>query len=73
MFGFRTLGARYRLAAANADFRRCKDEWNDAYARQDTRRMSVASANLRAARQKQLRAEIDLRAARRPRAIQAAR
>lgn len=67
MFGFRTLGARYRLAVANADFRRCKDEWNEAYARQDTRRMSVASADLRSSRMVQMRAEMELlRLTRRP-------
>lgn len=64
MFGFRTLRARYRMTVANADFRRCKDEWNAAYARQDTRRMSVASANLRAARREQLAAELALKAVR---------
>lgn len=60
MFGFRTLRARYRLALAEADFLRCKDEWNEAYYRQDTRRMSIAGANLRAARNAQMRAEMDV-------------
>lgn len=66
MFGFRTLRARYRLAVAKADFIRCKDEWNEAYHRQDTRRMSVAGANLRAARHTQMRAEMALMGLRRP-------
>ncbi len=65
MFGFRTLRARYRLAVAEADFLRCKDEWNEAYQRQDTRRMSIAGANLRAARNAQMRAEMDAASLRR--------
>lgn len=65
MFGFRTLRARYRLAVAEADFLRCKDEWNEAYQRQDTRRMGIAGANLRAARNAQMRAEMDVASLRR--------
>lgn len=60
MFGFRTLRARYRLAVAEADFLRCKDEWNEAEARQDSRRMSIAGANLKAARHAQMQAEAAL-------------
>ncbi|MEN5147199.1 hypothetical protein [Brevundimonas diminuta] len=60
MVGFRTLRARWRLSRANADFLRCKDEWAEAEARQDCRRMSVAAANLKAARNAQMRAEVAL-------------
>lgn len=60
MVGFRTLMARWRLARANADFLRCKDEWAEAEARQDCRRMSVAAANLKAARNAQMQAEVAL-------------
>lgn len=65
MFGLRTLRARYRLAVAEADFLRCRDEWNEAYQRQDTRRMGTAGANLRAARNAQIRAEMDVASLRR--------
>lgn len=68
MFGLRTLRARYRLAMAEAEYLRCKDEWDAAYERQDCRRMSIAGANLRAARNRQMRAELDLMALRRPKA-----
>ncbi len=60
MFGFRILKARWRLARANADFLRCKDEWNEAEGRQDCRRMSIAAANLKAARHAQMQAEVAL-------------
>lgn len=59
---FRTLIARWRLARANAEFLRCKDEWDEAEARQDCRRMSVAAANLKAARHAQMQAEVALTA-----------
>lgn len=72
MFGFRSLRARYRLAVANADFRRCRDEWSEAYRRQDARRMGHASIELRRARQAQLRAELDLSKIARPRGVQVA-
>lgn len=62
MFGLRTLRAQWRLSCADADFRRCKDEWNEAEARQDCRRMSVAAANLKAARHAQMQAEVALTA-----------
>lgn len=65
MFGLRTLSARWRLARANADFLRCKDEWDEAESRQDCRRMSIAAANLKAARTAQIQAEVTL-AARQP-------
>ncbi len=60
MFGLRTLMSQWRLSYANADFRRCKDEWDEAESRQDCRRMSIASANLKAARHAQMRAEVAL-------------
>lgn len=62
MFGLRTLMSQWRLSYANADFRRCKDEWAEAEARQDSRRMSIAAANLKAARHAQMRAEAALSA-----------
>lgn len=58
----RMLRARWRVARANAEFLRCKDEWNEAEARQDCRRMSVAAANLKAARHAQMQAEVALTA-----------
>lgn len=58
----RMLRARWRVARANAEFLRCKDEWNEAEARQDCRRMSVAAANLKAARHAQMQAEVALAA-----------
>lgn len=57
---FRTLRARWRLARTNAEFLRCKDEWAEAEARQDCRRMSIAAANLKAARTAQMQAEMAL-------------
>lgn len=73
MIGFRTLNARWRLARANADFLRCKDEWNEAEARQDSRRMSIAAANLKAARSAQLEAERALNGTGRPKRLGAVR
>lgn len=66
MFGLRTLRAHWRLSCANAEFLRCKDEWKAAEERQDSRRMGIAAARLRAARNEQLRAERAIAQTRRP-------
>jgi len=71
MIGFRILRARWRLARANAEFLRCKDEWNAAEERQDCRRLGLAAAELRAARNEQLRAERALAETQRRRAERA--
>lgn len=65
MIGFRNLRARWRLARANAEFHRCKAEWNAAEERQDCRRLGLAAARLRSARNEQLRAERGLAQTRR--------
>ncbi|QBX38651.1 hypothetical protein E4M02_11050 [Brevundimonas sp. S30B] len=73
MFGLRILAARRRVSKAMKAYRLAYLEWNQANARQDTRRMKAAGNALRAANIELLSAETALAALEAPQHGQVAR